>query len=98
MAAIERISATIVEVNTISSMIATSMEQQGAATQEITRNVQEAADSAKRVSENIHGVGEAVAATGQAASGLLSEANKLAQQPRTLQTEVGHFLASVRAA
>jgi methyl-accepting chemotaxis protein len=98
VAAIKRISMTIVEVNDISTTIAASMDQQGAATQEITRNVQEAADSAKHVSENINGVSEAVEATGHAASGLLGEADKLAQQARTLQAEVGDFLATVRAA
>jgi methyl-accepting chemotaxis protein len=98
VAAIKRISMTIVEVNDISTTIAASMDQQGAATQEITRNVQEAADSAKHVSENINGVSEAVEATGHAASGLLGEADKLAHQAKTLQAEVGDFLATVRAA
>ncbi len=37
-------------------------------------------------------------ATGQAASGLLGEADRLAEQARTLQTEVRDFLATVRAA
>jgi methyl-accepting chemotaxis protein len=98
LTAIKRISNTIVEVNQISTTIAAAMEQQGAATQEITRNVQEAAGSAKHVSENINGVGEAVAATGQAASELLVEADRLAQQAKTLQAEVGDFLETVRAA
>jgi methyl-accepting chemotaxis protein len=98
VAAIKRISDTIVEVNEISTMIASSMEQQAAATQEITRNVQEAAGSAKHVSQNITGVSEAVDAAGSAASDLLSEADKLASQAGTLQAEVGNFLASVRAA
>jgi methyl-accepting chemotaxis protein len=98
VAAIKRISLTIVEVNEISTTIASAMEEQGAATQEITRNVQQAADSAKHVSHNINGVSEAVEATGQAASGLLGEADKLAQQASTLQAEVHDFLATVRAA
>jgi methyl-accepting chemotaxis protein len=98
LAAIRRISDTIVEVNQISGTIAASVQQQGAATQEITRNVQEAAGSARHVSENINGVGEAVAATGQAASDLLIEADRLAQQAKTLQAEVGDFLDTVRAA
>ncbi|MET0968101.1 MAG: methyl-accepting chemotaxis protein [Tardiphaga sp.] len=98
VAAIKRISMTIVEVNEISTTIASAMEEQGAATQEITRNVQEAAASAKNVSQNINGVSEAVEATGHAASELLGEADKLAQQAKTLQAEVGDFLATVRAA
>jgi methyl-accepting chemotaxis protein len=98
VAAIKRISMTIVEVNEITTTIASAMEEQGAATQEITRNVQEAADSARHVSVNINGVSEAVEATGQAASGLLGEADRLAEQARTLQAEVRDFLATVRAA
>ncbi len=96
--AIKRISMTIVEVNEISTTIASAMEQQGAATQEITRNVQEAADSARNVSFNINGVSSAVETTGRAAVELLGEADKLADQARTLQVEVGDFLATVRAA
>jgi methyl-accepting chemotaxis protein len=98
VAAIKRISDTIVEVNQISTTIAASMQQQAAATQEITRNVQEAAGSAKHVSQNISGVSEAVDAAGAAASGLLQEADKLAGQADTLQAEVRGFLATVRAA
>jgi methyl-accepting chemotaxis protein len=98
VAAIKRISDTIVEVNQISATIASSMEQQAAATQKITRNVQEAAGSAKHVSQNINGVSEAVDAAGAAASDLLQEADKLANQADTLQNEVGDFLATVRAA
>jgi methyl-accepting chemotaxis protein len=98
VAAIRRISMTIVEVNEISTSIASAMEQQGAATQEITRNVQEAADSARNVSENINGVSEAVEIAGGAAADLLGEADRLAQQAGTLQTEVRDFLATVRAA
>jgi methyl-accepting chemotaxis protein len=98
VAAIKRISDTIVEVNQISATIASSMQQQASATQEITRNVQEAAGSAKHVSQNISGVSEAVDAAGTAASDLLQEADKLASQAGTLQAEVGDFLATVRAA
>jgi methyl-accepting chemotaxis protein len=98
VAAIERISQTIVEVNEISTTISASVGQQAAATQEITRNVQQAAGSAKHVSQNISGVSEAVDAAGSAASGLLQEADKLANQASTLQTEVDNFLATVRAA
>ena len=98
VSAIQRIAATIVEVNDISMTIAAAMEEQSAATKEITRNVQEAADSAKHVSENISGVNDAVEVAGVAASDLLAEADRLAQQAGTLQSEVSNFLATVRAA
>jgi methyl-accepting chemotaxis protein len=96
--AIQCISATIVEVNDISTTMASAMEEQAAATKEITRNVQEAADSARHVSENINGVSTAVEGTGRAASDLLGEADKLASQADTLQAETRDFVATVRAA
>jgi methyl-accepting chemotaxis protein len=98
VAAIKRISDTIVEVNQISTVIASSMQQQAAATKEITRNVQQAAGSAKHVSQNINGVSEAVDAANSAASELLLETDRLASQAGTLKAEVGNFLATVRAA
>jgi methyl-accepting chemotaxis protein len=98
VSAIQRISQTIVEVNEISTTIAAAMEEQAAATKEITRNVQEAADSAKNVSKNISGVSDAVEIAGIAASDLLAEADQLANQAGTLQSEVSNFLATVRAA
>jgi hypothetical protein len=52
----------------------------------------------RHVSENINGANTAVEATGRAASDLLGEADKLASQAGTLQTETGNFVATVRAA
>jgi methyl-accepting chemotaxis protein len=96
--AIKRISQTIAEVDGISTAIAAAMEQQGAATQEITRNVQEAAQSSNQVSQNIGGVSSAVSDTDGAASKLLSAADGLAAQAEKLRGEVDGFLATVRAA
>lgn len=59
---------------------------------------QEAAGSAAHVSKNITGVSEAVDAAGAAAADLFGEADKLAHHAGTLQADVGHFLATVRAA
>jgi methyl-accepting chemotaxis protein len=96
--AIKRISHTIAEVDEISTAIAAAMEQQAAATQEITRNVQAAAQSSNQVSHNIGGVSSAVSDTDSAASGLLSASNVLAAQADKLRHEVDGFLATVRAA
>jgi methyl-accepting chemotaxis protein len=96
--AIKRISQTIAEVDQISTAIASGMDQQGAATQEITRNVQEAAQSSNQVSQNIGGVSSAVSDADGAASKLLSAADVLAAQAEKLRGEVDGFLATVRAA
>lgn len=96
--AIGRISQTISRVDEISTAIAAAMEEQAAATQEITRNVQQVAESSNQVSENIEGVSSVVTETDQAASNLLKSADVLVDEARNLQSEMAHFLASVRAA
>ena len=96
--AIRGISATILEVNEISASIAAAVEEQAAATREITRNVQEAATGTETVSRHISGVSEAVDHAGSAASQVLSAANDLAGQSDSLRSEVDQFLATVRTA
>ena len=54
--AIKRIGGIIGEVNEVATAIAAAVEEQGAATQEITRSTQYAAQGTKNVSDNIIGV------------------------------------------
>jgi methyl-accepting chemotaxis protein len=96
--AIQSISKTILTVNQISSAIAAAVEEQAAATHEITRNVQQAASSTQDVSRNISGVSAAVQNAGTVADAVLSAADELARQAQLLGREVDGFLASVRAA
>jgi methyl-accepting chemotaxis protein len=95
---IHSICATIKEVDEISSAIAAAIVQQGAATEEIARNVQEAASRTGDVSRNISGVTSGIAATGTAAKDVLASAAELARQSQTLRSEVDRFLAHIRAA
>jgi methyl-accepting chemotaxis protein len=96
--AIKEIGATIGRMSEISATIASAVEEQGAATQEISRNVQQAAQGTMQVSSNImdvqHGAGE----TGTASSQVLSAAQLLARDSDRLKAEVSKFLNSVRAA
>jgi methyl-accepting chemotaxis protein len=96
--AIRHIAGIILTVNEISASIASAVEQQNAATQEITRNVQQAANGTRDVSQNISGVSEAVEHAGAAAGGVKQAADGLAQQADTLSREVDLFLATLRAA
>ena len=98
VAAIERIDATIGRMNEISTSIAAAMEQQGAATQEIARNVQEAARGTAEVSSNIAGLNHSVEGTGTASVDVLSAADELSQQAERLRARVGTFLADIRSA
>jgi methyl-accepting chemotaxis protein len=96
--AINRIGGTIGEVNTVATSIATAVEQQGAATQEITRNTQQAARRTKDVSENIGGVAAGTDETGKAAQGVKSAADALTLQADRLRAQVKDFLDKIRAA
>jgi methyl-accepting chemotaxis protein len=74
------------------------VEQQGAATQEITRNTQHAARRTKDVSENIGGVADGTNDTGAAAQGVKSAADALTLQAERLRGQVKDFIDKIRAA
>jgi methyl-accepting chemotaxis protein len=95
---IQEIGSTIASVNEIATTIAAAVEQQGVATSEIARNVQEAARGTQDVSSNIGGVSQAASDTGQTATKLLSSANELSQQSDMLRSQVEGFFATIRAA
>lgn len=96
--AIREIGGTIVSINEISSAIASAVEEQGAATEEIARNVQQASSGTGEVSANITGVSSAASETGTAATQVLGAARDLAQQAERLRQEVDGFVERVRAA
>ena len=96
--AIKEISGTIERLSEISSTIAAAVEEQGAATQEISRNVQQAAQGTQQVSSNVTDVQRGASETGSASSQVLSAAQMLSGDSNRLKTEVGKFLATVRAA
>ena len=96
--AIKEISGTIEKLSEISSTIAAAVEEQGAATQEISRNVQQAAQGTQQVSSNITDVQRGATETGSASSQVLSAAQMLSGDSNRLKSEVGKFLATVRAA
>ncbi|MBB4019772.1 MULTISPECIES: methyl-accepting chemotaxis protein [Chelatococcus] len=96
--AIEGISETIARIDEISATIASSVEEQGAATGEIARNVQQAAQGTQEVSAHISGVTHAAADTGRVSSEIVSAASELTDQAGRLREEVDRFIARVRAA
>ena len=98
VAAIRSIEATVVELRGIAVGVAAAMEEQGAATQEIVRNVTQAAQGTQSVTVSIGGVTHAAAETGTAASQVLAAASDLSRQSERLNGEVSGFLAAVQAA
>jgi methyl-accepting chemotaxis protein len=95
--AIAQITSTIEEVHSIANGIAAAVEEQSSATEEISRNVQEASASTSEVSVNIGDVTTAAAESGVSANTMLQAATELAEQSKTLNSQVDSFLASVRA-
>jgi methyl-accepting chemotaxis protein len=82
----------------ITMAISGAIEQQGAATREIAGNIQSVAAGSSEISHHIGGVSEAAAATGSAASEVLSNARELDTQSGMLRSAVDEFLTKVRAA
>jgi methyl-accepting chemotaxis protein len=96
--AIKEISGTIGRVSEIAAAIAAAIEEQGAATQEIARNVQQAAVGSTQVANSIADVNRGAADIGSASSQVLSSAQLLSDENKRLKAEVVKFLATVRAA
>ena len=95
---IERIRNVITELNTIAVTIASAMEEQAAATQEIARNVLQAQEGTTDVSESIATVNVAAKQTEDSANGVLTSSNVLASESVDLKREMDSFLKQIRAA
>ena len=98
VASIGGITETISQMSEITVSISTAVEQQGGATREIARNIQSVAAGSNEISTHIGGVTTAAAATGKAASEVLSNARELDTQSGMLRSAVDEFLVKVRAA
>ena len=96
--AIAEICKTLIDVKSVSSSIASAIEEQSAATQEIARNVQQAAQGTARISHNVTEVTKTAQGTKDVANQMLTSSSELAQQSAILHKEVNAFLSSVRQA
>jgi methyl-accepting chemotaxis protein len=98
VAAIKEIGATITRISEIAGTIATTVEQQGAATQQIARDVRQASQGTAEVAANITDVNRGANETGTASAQVLSAAQSLSTESSNLKAEVEKFLVTVRAA
>ena len=96
--AIQQIGLTIGEMTGIATAIAAAIEQQGAATSEIARNVEEAATGTTLVTLEISEVKAVAGETGAGAEAALASANALKSQADILKESVADFLQSIRSA
>lgn len=96
--AIRSISNTIGEINDVTTAIAAAVEEQGAATREIARNISHAAGGTSEVSSNIVGVSNASTEAGTAAGEVLTASGALRRDADVLRAEIDAFLENIRAA
>jgi methyl-accepting chemotaxis protein len=95
---IKEIGGTITLISEISATIAAAVEEQGAATQEIARNVQNSAQLSIQMANDVGEVSRGTSETGSASSQVLSAAQSLSVESARLKSEVDKFLDAVRAA
>ncbi len=96
--ALRSIGQQIKELESTAISIASAVDQQSVAGQDLARSIDLAARSTEEVSSNIDQVRETSLATGAAASQVLSSSNDLEAQAGTLKTQVAQILQHVRAA
>jgi methyl-accepting chemotaxis protein len=91
VSAIGEISRIIEKVNEISGAIASAVEQQTATTNEMSRNVSEAAGGTSEIASNIASVAQAARGTTEGANQTQQAARELARMAAELQTMVARF-------
>ena len=96
--AMDGVARSVGQVNETAAVIASAVQQQGAASQEIARSVAEAANGTGEVSRGVTVVSQAAQQTGAAAAQVLASADELGGQGDRLRRQVEAFLDQVRAA
>jgi len=96
--AIRSISRAIGGIDEKMTAIAAAVEEQGAATTEISRNFQQAAQGTREVTETIGNVAALNRETGNAGTMLFESVRKMSSDADRLRSAVEGFLGSVRAA
>lgn len=89
--AIEQIGAIIAQINDIASTIASAVEEQAATTNEMSRNVTDAARGGSEIARNIAGVAETAQSATTDAEQTQAATQELARMAAELQQLVSHF-------
>ncbi len=95
---ISKIQKIISEISQNATAIASAVEEQNAATLEISRNTQQVSANMQEVTSNVGGVTEATKETSESATHVLEASDELSQQSETLRGEVNSFLQNLRSA
>ncbi|WP_029005712.1 methyl-accepting chemotaxis protein [Azorhizobium doebereinerae] len=95
---IEGVSQQIRQMSDVATGISAAVEEQGIATREIVRNVDQAATGTNSVTSHITDVARTAQETGAAAGQVLGASSALTDQAKRLEVEMQRFLDTVRAA
>lgn len=96
VSALRSIAAEVQQLESTAVSIASAVDQQSVAGQDLARSIDLAARGTEQVASTIKEVRELSISTGTAASQVLDSSTALEQQASTLRTQVDRFLAKVR--
>jgi methyl-accepting chemotaxis protein len=88
---------TINKIDELTAVVASAVEEQGAATNEIAQNIEQAASGTQTVAEVVETVSRAADDTGQLADGQQNVVAELSDRNRKLKSEIDRFLENVRS-
>jgi len=97
VSALRSIAGQVKELEATAVSIASAVDQQSVAGQDLARSIDLAARGTEKVAGHIDDVRDLALSTGSAASQVLSSATSLEEQASTLRGQVNSFLAKVRA-
>jgi methyl-accepting chemotaxis protein len=94
--AVRHVAASMTEIEKVTTAIASAVEEQGAATQEISRNANLAAQGTKTLADNISTVNGAIGETTRSAGAVLDASLSLSSEANRLTEEVQNFFTALR--
>jgi methyl-accepting chemotaxis protein len=95
--AVRNVAASMTEIEKVTTAIASAVEEQGAATQEISRNANLAAQGTKVLADNISTVNGAIGETTRSAGAVLDASLSLSGEANRLTEEVQNFFTALRS-
>jgi methyl-accepting chemotaxis protein len=95
--AVRHVANSMNEIEKVTTAIASAVEEQGAATQEISRNANLAAQGTKTLADNIATVNGAIGETTRSAGEVLDASLSLSEEANRLTQEVQNFFTALRS-
>lgn len=96
--AINDIQTTINKINDIASVISSAVEEQGASTQEISRNCNEVASGSKLITDNIKALQDVAGEADASSQDVLKAIDAIEEQTRCMKHNIETFVQGLRAA